>query len=257
MAGHYRIALFLQTDPLFTALDIRHSKRQKDFLSFNKYQKNCFIVKICTHIEKIQSSPVAAPPQDSAGEQCSPLISDFCQAPGGWQEAARLYQQALVSSQPGGRDVGGSLCCCPHPTSTIAATLSRGFTKPQPESTLVQCPAPDLFTIHGVSLGLVQSCVTHRHCRGHRAGPRESSQPRKRHRPLPALPQRAGDKAQLHRRVYPPSSSNRAAMAFWGARLHGEGVTTPRSSASTRHCSVGWVQKWLCPGATLLRMARV
>lgn len=43
VAGHYRIALFLQTDPLFTVLDIRHSKRQKDFLSFNKYQKNCFI----------------------------------------------------------------------------------------------------------------------------------------------------------------------------------------------------------------------
>lgn len=42
-AGCYRIALFLQTDPLFTALDIRHSKKQKDFIAFNKYQKNSFI----------------------------------------------------------------------------------------------------------------------------------------------------------------------------------------------------------------------
>lgn len=43
LAGCYGIALFLQTDPLFTELDIRHSKRQKDFLPFNKYEKNSFI----------------------------------------------------------------------------------------------------------------------------------------------------------------------------------------------------------------------
>lgn len=36
--GCYRRALFLQTDPLHTALVMRHSKRQKDFLSFNKYK---------------------------------------------------------------------------------------------------------------------------------------------------------------------------------------------------------------------------
>lgn len=38
LAGCYRIALFLQTDPLFTALDIRHSKRQ-DFLPFTNTKR--------------------------------------------------------------------------------------------------------------------------------------------------------------------------------------------------------------------------
>lgn len=31
----------------------------------------------------------------------------------------------------------------------------------------------------------------------------------------------------------------------------------PQPAPGTGQCSVGWVQKWLCPGATLLRMARV
>lgn len=45
-------------------------------------------------------------------------------------------------------------------------------------------------------------------------------------------------------------------MAHWGAKLHWEGATIPRSSACTGQCSVGWVQKWLRSGATLLRMAK-
>lgn len=115
MAGHYRIALFLQTDPLFTALDIRHSKRQKDFASFNKYQKNCFIVKICTHIEKIQSPPVAAPPQDSAGEQCSPLRSQISARllGAGRRQPGCTSKFWLAASQE--EEMWAPNCCCPIP----------------------------------------------------------------------------------------------------------------------------------------------
>lgn len=83
-----------------------------------------------------------------------------------------------------------------------------------------------------------QCCVTPRHCQGHSAGPKESSQGSKRHRPPPAPPLRAGHKAWLHRSAYPPSSSNRGAMAHWGAKLHWEGVAIPRRSASIRHWAV-------------------
>lgn len=146
-------------------------------------------------MKKIQSSPVAALPQDIAGEQSSPLISQISARllrAGRRQEAARLYQQALVSSQPGGRDVGSLHCPIPPPLLQQPAPSppAKRLHQATAVSTLVPCPtpprppyAPGLFIIHGVCLGPGpgQCCVTPRHCQGHRAGPKESSQGSKRH----------------------------------------------------------------------------